>query len=108
MAKYERIKKEELKKMLDEKKNFILLDVRNYAAYLQKHIKGAKNLPTDVIDKEVKTLDKSKPVVVYCGGYTCPLSGYAAEKLSSLGFKVFDYEGGIAEWSEAGLPVESE
>lgn len=90
-----------------EKGTVLLLDVRNYAAYLEKHIKGAINLPTDVIDKEVKTLDKSKPVVVYCTSFTCPLSGYAAGKLSSLGFKVFDYEGGIAEWSEAGLPVES-
>ena|SRR3990172_12793519 len=107
MAKFEHIKKEDLKKMLDEKKDFILLDVRNYASFLQKHIKGAKSLPTDEIDKEAKTLDKSKLVVVYCGGYTCPLSGYAAEKLSTMGFKVKAYEGGIAEWSDAGLPVES-
>ena len=106
MPKYGRISKEELKKML-EKGDVVLLDVRNYAAFLEKPIKGAKNLPTDVIDKEVKTIDKSKPVVVYCSSYTCPLAGYAAEKLSSFGFKVFDYEGGIAEWSEAGLPVES-
>ena len=102
----ERIKKEELKKMLG-KEDFILLDVRNHPAFLQKHIKGARNLPTDEIDREVKALDKSKLFIVYCGGYTCPLSGYAAEKLSSLGFKVKAYEGGIAEWSEAGFPVES-
>ena len=93
--------------MLDEKRDFILLDVRQYAGYLSKHIKGAKSLPTDEIDKEAKKLDKSKLVVVYCGGYTCPLSGYAAEKLSQLGFKVKAYEGGIAEWSEANLPVET-
>lgn len=104
---YEKIKKEELKKLLDEKKDFLLFDVRQFASYLSKHIKGAKSLPTDEIDKEVKKLDKSKLIVVYCGGYTCPLSGYAAEKLSQLGFKVKAYEGGIAEWSEANLPVES-
>ena len=84
-----------------------MLDVRQRASYLQKHIKGAKSLPTDEIDKEAKKLDKSKVIVVYCGGYMCPLSGYAAEKLSSLGFKIKEYAGGIAEWSEAGLPVES-
>lgn len=93
--------------MLDEKRDFILFDVRQYASYLSKHIKGAKSLPTDVIDKEAKKLDKSKLVVVYCGGYACPLSGYAAEKLSKLGFKVKDYQGGIAEWSESNLPVEA-
>jgi len=104
---YEKITKEALKKLLDEKRDFILLDVRQYASYLSKHIKGAKSLPTDVIDKEAKKLDKSKLVVVYCGGYTCPLSGYAAEKLSGMGFKVKDYQGGIAEWSESNLPVET-
>jgi rhodanese-related sulfurtransferase len=107
MAKYDKITKEELRKMLDEKRDFVLLDVRQYSGYLQKHIKGAKSLPTDEIDAEAKKLDKSKVIVVYCGGYTCPLSGYAAEKLAGMGFKVKDYEGGIAEWSEAGFPTES-
>ncbi len=104
---YEKITKEALKKMLAEKKDFVLLDVRQYQNFLSKHIKGAKSFPTDEIDKEAKKLDKSKLIVVYCGGYTCPLSGYAAEKLSKLGFKVKAYEGGIAEWSEAQLPVET-
>ncbi len=93
--------------MIDEKKDFLLFDVRNFASFLEKHIKGAKSLPTDEIDKEARKLDKNKLVVVYCGGYTCPLSGYAAEKLAGMGFKVKAYEGGISEWSEAGLPVES-
>ncbi|MEM3154953.1 MAG: rhodanese-like domain-containing protein [Candidatus Woesearchaeota archaeon] len=103
----EKVKKEELRKMLDEKVDFLLFDVRQYASYLQKHIKGAKPLPVDEIEKEAPKLDRSKLIVVYCGGYTCPLSRYAAEKLSRLGFKVKAYEGGIAEWSEANLPVES-
>src|SRR5574342_479823 len=102
---FNKIKKEELKKLLDSKKDFLLFDVRQFASYLSKHIKGAKSLPTDEIDKEVNKLDKSKLIVVYCGGYTCPLSGYAAEKLSQAGFKVKAYEGGIAEWSEANLPA---
>ena len=107
MPKYDMIKKEELKKMMDEKRDFILFDVRQHASFLEKHIKGAKSLPTDEIDKEAKKLDKSKVIVVYCGGYTCPLSGFAAEKLSGMGFKVKAYEGGLAEWSEAELPVEA-
>ena len=93
--------------MLDEKKDFVFLDVRQYAGYLEKHIKGAKSLPNDDIEKEANKLDKSKVIVVYCGSYTCPLSGYAAEKLSGMGFNVKAYEGGIKEWSESELPVES-
>lgn len=105
MGKYKTITKEELQKMLD-KKDVVIFDVRSYASYLDRHIKGAKSLPTNVIDEETKSLDKSKTIIVYCGGFTCPLSGFAAEKLSGLGFKVLAYEGGIAEWTEAGLPVE--
>ena len=107
MAKYGIVSKEELKKMLDGKSDFVLFDVRQCASFLQKHIKGAKSLPADEIDKEAKKLDKSKLIVVYCGGYTCPLSGYAAEKLAGMNFKVRAYEGGISEWAESGLPVEA-
>jgi len=107
MAKYEKISKDDLKKMLDENKKFVLLDVRPYAGFLERHIKGAKSLPTDDLENEAESLDKSKLIVVYCGGYTCPLSGYAAEKLSGMGFNVNAYEGGITEWSDAGLPVET-
>ena len=107
MAEYGKILKDDLKKMIDENKTFVLLDVRPYAGFLEKHIKGAKSLPTDDLEKEVGSLDKSKLIVVYCGGYTCPLSGYAAEKLSGIGFNVKAYEGGITEWSDAGLPVET-
>ena len=107
MAEFEKIKKEDLKKMLDEKQDFLLFDVRPYAGYLQKHIKGAKNLPVEEIEKEEKSLDKSKVIVVYCGGYTCPLSGYAAEKLAGMGFKVKAYEGGISEWQKADFPTET-
>jgi len=91
--------------MLDEKQDFLLFDVRPYAGYLQKHIKGAKSLPVEQIEKEADSLDKSKVIVVYCGGYTCPLSGFAAEKLTRLGFQVKAYEGGITEWSETELPT---
>ena len=93
--------------MLDEKQDFLLFDVRQYAGYLEKHIKGAKSLPTEEIEKEATKIEKSKVIVVYCGGYTCPLSGFAAEKLAGMGFKVKAYEGGISEWSEAGFPTES-
>jgi len=107
MAKYGEIKKEELKKMLDEKQDFLLFDVRPHAGFLEKHIKGAKSLPADDVESEADKLDKSKLIVVYCGGYTCPLSGYVAEKLSSMGFNVKAYEGGITEWSQEDLPVEN-
>ncbi len=97
---------EELKDLLDKKVDFVLLDVRSYAGFLESHIKGAKNVPVDELEKNVDSLDRSKLIVVYCGGPTCPLSGYAFEKLNKLGFNVRAFEGGISEWKSAGYAVE--
>jgi len=50
----------------------------------------------------VKTLDKNKPVYVYCavGGR----SATAAKILSDMGFtEVYDLEGGIINWEEKNL-----
>ena len=96
----------ELKELFDSKAKFDLFDVRARVRFVEKHIKGALSLPTDKIDLVVKGLDKSRLIVVYCGGFSCPLSGFAAEKLASLGFKVKAFEGGLSEWVMAGLPVE--
>jgi len=101
------IEKEELKQLLDSKSDFLLFDVRDYAGYLELHIDGAKSLPVNEIDKEVSNIDKSKLIVVYCGGTSCPLSGFAWEKLHQLGCNVKAYEGGIAEWKEAEYPTAS-
>jgi rhodanese-related sulfurtransferase len=36
------------------------------------------------------------------------MSSLAAEKLTEIGYKnVYDYEGGLQDWKDAGLPLES-
>ncbi len=102
------IKKEELKKKLDNKEA-VLIEVLNEKAYKKEHIAGAINIPLKSIGTEAKKrFNKEETMVVYCSDYDCTASPTAARKLDDLGFQeVYDYEGGKKEWKEAGLPMES-
>ncbi len=84
-----------------------LVDVRTKEEFITSHLKGAQNIcvTDDDFDEKVKTLDKNKPVYVYCkkGGR----SANAAKKLKKMGFtKVYDMKGGILSWEEKKLKTE--
>ena len=81
-----------------------LVDVRTQEEYGVSHLKNAQNIcvTNDDFEEKVKTLDKNKPIYVYCrkGGR----SATAAQILKELGFKkVYDLEGGITNWEDKGL-----
>jgi rhodanese-related sulfurtransferase len=76
-----------------------LIDVRTAREFSNGFIAGAKNVDYngDSFEKQIKKLDKNKPVLVYCaaGGR----SENAAELLKQLGFKeVYDLIGGYNDW----------
>lgn len=100
------ITREELKELL-EKEDVIVVDVRLPEFYARERIPGAINIPLEELDKNLDRLDREKLVVVYCASFDCRLSPVAYRKLRRLGYRVVDYEGGIADWKEK-YPVESE
>lgn len=113
MENFKTITSDELKKWVDEKKDFVLIDVLSEASYELRHLPGAKNAdPTnpDFLKQVAKIApDKNKPVVVYCASFTCQLSPFAAKKLADAGYKnVYDFKGGLADWQDAGYPFEGE
>ncbi len=69
-----------------------LVDVRSPAEYNRGHIPFALNLPLNDLRKDMKKLDKNRPVIVYCAvGYR----GYLAYRiLCQHGFKVTNLDGG--------------
>lgn len=76
-----------------------ILDVRTPEEWNQGIIEGAHKINwfEDTFDTEVKKLDTSKPVMVYCasGGR----SAKAMKKLSKMGFtEVYNLEGGMGAW----------
>ncbi len=84
-----------------------LVDVRTTEEFLESHLKGAQNICVTRSDfkEKIKTLDKDKPVYLYCkiGGR----SARAARILKEMGFKkVYDMDGGITSWNEKNLMLE--
>ncbi|MEL0456941.1 rhodanese-like domain-containing protein [Flavobacteriaceae bacterium SZ-1-7] len=96
----------ELNEVLQSNEGIQLVDVRTQEEYQTSHLKNATNF--DFYSKSfadsLKTLDRNKPVYVYCrsGGR----SGKSVEQLKKLGFKeIYDLEGGILNWTDYGLEV---
>lgn len=101
---------EELKKWMDTKKNFILLDNRVKEQYDAEKIKGAKWLLADNMLADPKLLDQFKKddvLVQYCNGVLCWRSPAAALMFVKAGFKeVYWYREGLPAWKAQKLPTE--
>jgi len=83
-----------------------ILDVRTPGEYQSGHIEGARlmNIADRDFAEQLKTLDASKPVYVYCRSGA--RSSNAMRQMKSMGFQeVYNLKGGILSWSSAGQPV---
>lgn len=91
----------------EKKTGLLVVSVLDKETYDDCHIKGSINVQLDQLEQFAKTVDSEAEIVLYCTNYLCTASGYAAKKLSNLGFKhVSVYEGGTAEWYQNDLPTE--
>ena len=103
---------EELVDLIDEMDNLVLIDTRQSNQYNQGTIEGSKSLPnTRTTPSSLSSLvpDKLTPVVFYCDGLSCPHSMKSVKKAVSYGYvNIFWFRGGIAEWTEKGLPIKNE
>ncbi|CCG98199.1 thioredoxin 1 [Fibrella aestuarina BUZ 2] len=84
-----------------------LIDVRTPAEFADGHLPGAVNINSqrDDFGQALASLDKSKPVFVYClsGGR----SSRAVTQLRELGYTdVHELKGGYLKWSSRMMPVE--
>ena len=75
-------------------KGAILVDVRLQEEYLRGHLEGAVNLPLRRLRGEARSMDASRPLIVYCD--TGRRSASATFLLSERGFD--------ARWVERGVP----
>ena len=104
------INTQELKAMLDEELDMVLIDIRT-ADEIQ-NMDGKIDAPQNVhiprgwLEFRVQqvALSNNIPIVVYCGGgLRSPL---AAETLQNMGYtNVKNYSEGFFAWKKAGLPV---
>ena len=95
---------------LINRKNALMLDVRETSEYSGGRVPNAVHLPVSQIAGRAATELKkfmNRPVVAYCDRGT--RSRTAATALSKLGFaEVYSLRGGLRAWKESGLPVEKE
>ncbi|NTV95958.1 MAG: rhodanese-like domain-containing protein [Thiobacillus sp.] len=90
-----------IKKQLDDKTNLVLVDSRPARVFAQGAIPGAISLPDSQFDAAKLPADKATPLVFYCGGLKCVLSGKSAEKARAAGYtNVATYPEGYPEWTQ--------
>jgi rhodanese-related sulfurtransferase len=96
-----------VKRLLDQEPHrILLLDVRTREGYQAGHLPGALNIPFEELPVRVQELPKSKEIITYCWDVTCLLCTKAAYVLAGRGYRVKEMLGGIAEWQQAGFPIE--
>ncbi len=106
--KVERITAEELKKLIHEGADVMVVDTQDERIYRIKHIKGAVNFPWAPVIKEPINLSRTKLLIVYCGCTGEEASESVARQLmSDWGFKkVKVLDGGFNRWLRLGYPIE--
>jgi rhodanese-related sulfurtransferase len=83
-----------------------VIDVRPREEYEQGHLPGAISVPVDEVEEWARLAPRRKPVIAYCRGPFCVYAVQAVAKLRKRGVQATRSEDGVAEWREAGLPVE--
>lgn len=94
-------------KLLSERKDVVVIDLRTDAEFKGGHIAGAKNI--DFLDsdfaKKIGELDKSKTYLVHCGSggrSTKSLDVFKSQNFRSI----LHLNEGFKAWVAAGKPVE--
>jgi rhodanese-related sulfurtransferase len=94
---------DELKKKIESKEKFILVDVRTDEEYLAGHIEGSVLIPRGELEFDIQKLtnDPEVEIVLYCraGGR----SALAVRALNNIGYeKVLNLDGGFKKWVTEG------
>ena len=84
----------------------VVIDLRSVDAFSKGHIVNARNIPSDELETKMSNLEglKSKSIVAVCDAGVS--STKAVATLRTAGFEsAYGLKGGMAGWSQAGLPV---
>ena len=97
---------QEVKKRLDDKETFTLIDVREESEWANGHLPGAVHMGRGIIERDIENTvpQKATPIVLYCGGgYR---SALVADNLQKMGYNnVISMDGGWRAWTDAGFPT---
>ncbi|WP_300410416.1 lectin like domain-containing protein [Lagierella sp.] len=105
---YKMVETDEGQRIIEENKknsNFVLLDVRTNAEFLESHIEGATQYDyyKDDFKEFLTKLDPNKTYLIYCR--TQVRSGATAQMLKEMGFtKIYWMNGGMTKWLRESRP----
>ncbi|KAA9087153.1 rhodanese-like domain-containing protein [Microbacterium radiodurans] len=91
----------------DGSADFVLVDVRDDAAWAQGHAVGAVHLPRRDVASRARTELGDVDVVVYCWSPGCNGGAKAAVEFAQLGYRVREMIGGFEYWAREGYPIEN-
>lgn len=92
---------------LINRKDAVVIDVRDVGEYEAGHIAGARHVPERQLAERLKELEKfrDKPLIVTCRSGA--RSGVAVQVLRRNGFgEAVNLRGGIDAWQQAGMPLQ--
>lgn len=92
------ITRAELKQLIDNKENLMILDVRSKEEYLEKYIPFAGNLPIEIIEAGNFIPEPKKTIITVCGkggGRSERAANFLREHNKN---EVYFLEGGTFEW----------
>lgn len=95
---YEQISQDEAKRLMDTKKDLVIIDARTESEFAEGHIPNAILIPEYEISERAEDLiaDKDTLILVYCRSGR--RSKIAAEALVELGYTNVKEFGGIITW----------
>lgn len=95
---YRQLDMNEAVEMMENEKDYIILDVRTEQEFEEQHIPNAINVPNETIGtKEISELpDKEQLLMVYCRSGN--RSKQASEKLVEIGYSNIVEFGGMKDW----------
>jgi rhodanese-related sulfurtransferase len=102
-----RITREQLKSKLDAGEAFKLVNCLDEWAFRAKRIPGSIHFVS--LRRALEILNPNEEVIVYCSNSGCTASVLVYQQLVEHGFRnAWHYPGGVADWEDAGFPLEGE
>lgn len=84
----------------------VLLDVRPHIEFDAGHLPGAQSVPLDALPRRLAELPTDVLLVTYCRGPLCVYADEALAQILASGRRGARLEEGVAEWQQAGYPLE--
>lgn len=102
--KYTNLNTEDAWDKINEDQNIMLIDVRKREEFKEEHIKNARNIPLEQIEKNIGKLPRDKEILIYCQHGARSIR--AIRQLEVAGYtKLYHVHQGLRGWKNMGHPT---